>query len=862
MYRNCVYKIDKSNKWKGEIHLFTWDENGNPIEKIFPHKSHLLFEHTNGIHKSLFGSTLSFKEFNTVMDRRRWVDSNPDLKIYECLKAEREFLIQYYETKNSDPSFSKYELRTHFLDLEISVESEFPEASLAKYPINLITVYDTYLKEYHTWCATEKESIKLEKNKDAHLYICKTEEELLKEFLRWYVKNIPDVISGWNIIRFDMPYLIRRISKVLDEKAINHLSPIKETYEHSFTPYGHDEIVNTYKIQGVSILDYYLLYKFKFSSGSKESYKLEDIAQEELGYGKLKFEGNFRNFYKQDFDRFVDYNIHDVKLCVELDKKLQFLYLARIICNIGLCEYEAIYNSSPYIYGALILQAHEMGVRLISDDRLDNNEHKSSFTGAHVFDPKAGVYRKGVSTLDFNSLYPNIMITLNISPETKVGKIINEIGEFVEIKDINGNVKKANRQNFKDKLMISANNIVYINPAIKKGIIPTFLEKLYTERKSTRNKMLKKEKEVQHLIEENSDNAKIEEIKKEVAVLNSKQAAYKCFLNSIYGLMGCRFFPLFDIDNAEAVTLSGQHVIKKAAEYLDEYIKEKYNYSQNSFIGGDTDSIAFSCEAIIDKLYPNCKFDKKTIKDICKHLDDVLLADINNHIFEITSSSFLSPLKKIEFKRETFCSEAVFFCKKRYILHIRDKENTQVDKYKYVGVDAKKTELSSYVKNIIKRITEESLTQNWTNLKYQSEMEKIWEQYKNASINDLAFIRGYSTEKTTTGFLSVSKGATIHARAALYYNQIINYLKLKDKYTEIRVGDRIRYIRVKTTNDFNVDVIGWLEDYPEEFEKYFEIDRELMFEKTIISPLQRYEEVFRWNSFSLEQLNSTNIMLL
>jgi len=889
MYRNVVYRVGPDTGWKGEITLYTWDEDGIPEERVYPHKSRLYYERPNGHYKSMYGTLLEKKEFDSIIERSRWIKNNPGIKIFECFHPEREFLIDYFDGEQEKDDFAKHELRTHIIDIEIAVEEEFPLPSNPIYPINVLTVYDNYLDEYHTWIFKHKKwckpdtdftiipddidkSVEIPTNVELHVF--DDEMEMYMDFLRWFKHNRPDVLTGWNVEDFDIPYLVERIEVFLGE-TVELLSPVGTIKKEMREQRGFDSRkLYSYKVKGISTLDYLPIYRFKFGA-NLPSYKLENVAMEELGYGKISYEGSFKQFYRNHFVKFVYYNIIDVKVVKDLDTKLKYIALARNICNIGLSEYESIFRSSPAIIGALCLQAHQMDVKIMTNAGVEPVE--ASFTGAFVFDVKRGIYHGGTSSLDLNSLYPNLMINLNISPETKIGKIIYRDDDEIMIKFQNGSIKKmhpSKLEELRGKVTISPNGVLYINPKKKVGLMPAFLERLYKKRKEVQardkvvqDKIEKIKAKLKELSKEKVDivKPKLAELETLHQNLNNRQHAYKIFLNSIYGQLGNRYFPLFDLDNAEAVTLSGQKVIKESARFLQTYFQKKYKLSDyEAPLAGDTDSLYFDCspttQAVLGHL-PE-KWDDEMIQRVCDELDKDLVKKINANCGRITEQEFMSPLKNIVFKRETFCTEAMFLAKKRNILHVRNDEGIPVDKWKCTGVDIKRNELPGKIKDSLKHIMFTSLVDRWTAGDYAGEIKEVWHKFNELTADDIAFNKGYTTEKKSNGFLKAEKGSLIHARGAIYHNHIIENLKLEDQYDKIQVGDKIRFARVLKTNVYGIDVIAWKDEWPPEFDEIFTIDYQMMFEKVVLAPLKRIIEINNWSRMHPANEVETDIMNL
>lgn len=516
MYRNITYTFQPNEP--GEITLFTWDSRGKPITIKKEHRSHLYIADAKGSDISIFGDTLMKHEFINASARRKFLDNQVGKKIYDCLPATREFLLQEFEGKNEKLDFNKYPLRVQVFDIEVSVESEFPEPSLAKYPINLITVYDNHLNEYHTFYYGDK----YDQNDKFFLPVGKddvqdetvkivfhqslSEEKLLQNFMDWFKANFPDVLTDWNGVSFDIPYLVNRIYNVFcvtedDKKNINqYLSPVGKVYPTKMKlRFGGDTVEQvTYKLEGITHLDYLLLYRDKFGTQDKKpSYNLGSIGEDELGYGKMDYEGSIKDFYKRDFKSFVKYNIQDVYVLVKLDEKKKYIDQTRTLCTMSLVELENVYTSSSIIMGALIQTAHKNGLRMMTDNGVDKeNIINEKFEGAYVYPTKVGVYRKGLAFYDVNSLYPNVMITLNISPETKMGKIVSEEDGKTTVRFINGKIVEFNKDNIHklyEKCTRSTSGILYCKHSKKYGIIPQMLKDYYQKRKDIQAQMRKLE---------------------------------------------------------------------------------------------------------------------------------------------------------------------------------------------------------------------------------------------------------------------------------------------------------------------------------------------------------------------------------
>ena len=866
MYRNITYYIDKEDNWQGKIRLDTWDENGIPITQDFKHNSYLYVEDVAGKYTSMFNKPLKRLEFNSVISRKNWIDRNPTTKLYECLPPIREFLLHKYIGQQESDEFQKNPLRIQYQDIEVAVEEIFPEPDKAEFPI---TVYDSILHEYHTWTSNKQSfdyKSKVE-TKDFSIdniiyHHFNNELDMMKDFLCWFKNNRPDILTGYNNERFDIPYLVNRSYFLFNELFVNQcLSPVCKVNKTYREQRGDTIPISSYNIEGITILDYLILYKTKF--GKKlEDYKLETVAQVELGYGKYEHKEyeHFKDFYTQDFENFVYYNIIDVKLLVNMEEKLMIFQLIRTICNMGLVEYSTIYSSLAAIYGIINLETKKNGLIALSDSKRELV--KTSFTGAYVKEPVVGYYRKGVLGIDLDSLYPNIIILLNMSPETKIGKIVQYIDGIRTIKLESGEIKQLNEaqwDKFKERITLSANNIIYLSPNIKKGIIPSCLERMYDQRKIMKAKYVKSKKDISKLTEEyeQTKNEELLDSIKNIKSLGNRyfmyQNAYKVFLNSIYGQLGNIYYPFFDLDNAEAVTLTGQKVIKSSIDFINDSVQKIYgDQYKNTVLASDTDSSMFNGEAFINKVLgntDNIKWTKRNIQLVVSEGEE-FIKTVNEYINNLSKEIFYSPLRRFNFKFEKFCSEGEFLAKKRYVLHLRQDDGAEVDKFSYTGVDVKKNELPIKIKDVLKYVIENAMIYNWNNQDYSKAIHDNWETFKELQPNELAYLKNYNTEKNSEGFLSCEKGSGVHAKAAIYYNQLIKQFNLTSKYEFINPGDRLRYLYVKP-NKYKIEVIGWKERWPKEFEEHFKIDYETMFEKIVLAPLKRFEVNHKWSKINI-----------
>lgn len=510
MYRYAIYQRDSN--YQGQILLGTWDEQGNPIELTLPHMSHLYYVdelHNDELgtnYKTLTGKNLTRIDFQNSSLRFKWIEDHPATKIYDCLDPVTEFLHERFWEVNEDPEFQRFPLKIYMYDIETAIGNGFPDPELQAEPLLCITLGDLQTDNKWTWVNLDgywKNNLTQQSwtNTDKQEYrVFNNEVDMAYDFCNWFKHNRPDILSGYNINGFDNPYLIGRLLKLLDQEVVfNAFSPVGIGRKK----YNQEKKQTSWSFPGLAMLDYLELFRDKFKCNlDLNNYKLETVCQAELGVGKLQYEGTMKQFYTRDFKTFIEYNIIDVQRLLDLERKKKLIALTRMMCNNALCLYDRIFNVSPIVQGCLMLLAKREGNLLMTDDRIDPSQKTRQFEGAYV---KCKELTKcdAFTTFDLNSLYPNIIISVNISPETKVGKIITQVGDDITV-SINGKTKTTTltrlREVMGDKLNIAANGTLFWKQHIKEGICSKYEKKFYYGRKQTKKEMLKLKAEAAELL--------------------------------------------------------------------------------------------------------------------------------------------------------------------------------------------------------------------------------------------------------------------------------------------------------------------------------------------------------------------------
>jgi len=709
--------------------------------------------------------------------------------------------------------------------------------------ITSIAFYDEMLEKYFCYTLDEKKTIQNYEKDDEIVELFQTEYELLTKFYQKYLEISPHILSGWNSEFFDVPYLYNRSVQVLGKSVADMLSPIRNVI--------YSDYKKKHNIAGVSCLDYLQLYR-KFSPIQQSSYRLDYIGEKEVGMKKVDYEGTLNDLYENDLQTFIDYNIRDVRILIELDKKLDFINIARGIAHLGHVPYEDVHMSSRYLEGAILVYLKKIGVvapnKPPRPKKLDNDK----FAGAYVQPPQKGRH-EWVYDLDITSMYPSVIRSLNISPETKVGKVEGwDAEQFLSknnnktysLQNRNGKeIDKVNQTELKDYLentgvSIASNGVMYRTD--KQGLIPALLTKWFNERVEMR-KLVKKFNEQGDTKKEN--------------YFDRRQYLQKILLNSLYGVLGLPVFRFYDLDNAEATTLTGQALIKFSKKITNHFYNKELNDNDDYVIYIDTDSIFASAVPLIKKRFPNDKLSEvmmtQRIMEICAEVQDYL-----NVSYDYFAKKFLNIDKHVfDIKQEVVAKTGLFITKKRYGLRIINDAGRKCDKIHVKGLDtvrsnfavAMKELLSNVLEDILANVPKEQIDErisifkrNMTSLHYDVMANPI----------GVKGIGKYIQHDEDSPFSTYKKGAPVHVKAAINYNSLLQHWFEGRKYEKIGNGSKIKWVYLKE-NTFGFDAIaykGW-EDPPQilDFIKNH-IDHNRMFEQAMSKKIGMFYQAMSWEA--------------
>lgn len=884
MYRGLSYMPHER-----KMRLFTWSEDGERITTDVGYHPYFYYETTNKnlqVATSLYGTKLRRIVCKSEKDRRTKIQDLGIDRIYENITPYQQFLIDQYWDKNEDDGFDKFPLKNWFFDIEVYSPDEFPKPEDAKFPINIITVYDTLDNHYYSWGLGEYKP-----ELDNVTYVdCKTEKDLLWNFLNFYRKDPPDILSGWNSETFDIPYIINRLNNVFGEDVRNMISPMNEELKtpvyarHFMGAFGREQ--TKYIVEGISMLDYLDIYK-TFSMGQRDSYKLDSIGEYEGVGRKVDTKNtNLATLAVKDWKTFVDYNIQDVTLLAKLDEKLQFLDLVRMLSYVGLTPFNSALGTISTVNGRAIIQARKGDNPRVIPTFIKDVTRTEKYEGAYVSEPQRG-FQENIISFDANSLYPSTMITLNLSPETKFGEITFTDDTYVYVKSVNNEDFKFTKVNFvkwaqKNKIAITRAKKLFFQEPI--GIFPAISEHFYTIRKEKKSLMIELKKELTELknkVDEITDKEEKSRIEKRISELPTKinqakiyQLTLKILINRIYGYFGNKHSQMGDGDIARSITLTGQDVIKQSNVILRNYIKEHTNLTDDDLkendpiIYNDTDSSYVTISPLLKHMNiplfieahsPATKniVVKSEVYDLVQDIEDYL----NKHIETWARNTLNTISPRFVFKRESICDKGLFLHKKRYVLHKLDDEGDPCNTFKYTGVEVVRTTMPEPIKPHVKGIIE-NMIMTRDEAKTNEMFDEVYKIFSSLPIEDIAFVMGikdYDKYAIKAKDFTIGKGTPIHVKSAIFYNELIEEFKISGTHESIGSGDKVRYFYVQQPNKYGCNSLAFKYSMPEEFKQLFLVDYEKMFEKIIFQVIERFYESVKWRPYKPGEAYQTDL---
>jgi DNA polymerase elongation subunit (family B) len=778
--------------------------------------------------KTLDGRAVVPVKFDSIKEGTEYVERYKDVEGFEFF-GNTQFQYQYItETYPKVINWDKDMIKVFSVDIETATEEGFPNIKEANEEVLLITIKDNSHKQIVTIGSRPY----MTDRKDVKYMFCKDEADLLKTFVVFWSNNYPDVVTGWNINGFDIPYLINRIRLVIGDEYVKRLSPWGVVNEKS-AYVGKGESISSYSILGISLLDYLDLYK-KFTYTNQESYKLDYIASVELGKKKLENpEDNFKDFYTNHWKTFVDYNIHDTELVDMLEDKMKLIELVFTLAYSSKINYEDVF--SPVRMWDMIIFNY-LYERQIAVPLKEDSTKFAEFEGAYVKEPLVGPH-KWVASFDLNSLYPHLIMQYNMSPETLTDTRLNiNVDKLLTGEPIEVPVG----------LSTSANGWCYTKDT--KGFLPALMEEMYNNRSKFKKQMLKAEQEYEH----NKDPQLVKDISK----LKNLQMAMKIALNSAYGAIGNKYFRYYDLRIAEGITISGQLSIRWMANKLNDFMNKTMKTDGKDYvIAIDTDSIYLSLEDLVEKICVGKTTEEKIIF-MDKTCEKVIQPFIDGGYQEL-ATYMNAYAQKMQMKREVLADKAIWIGKKRYVLNVHNSEGVQYakPKIKVMGLEMVKSSTPAVVRTKLKAALEVILHQDQVSL--QTFVKEFKRDFTSLSTADVAFPRSISGLKEYTTSQSIyKKGTPIQVRGALLFNYYLKQKGLTKKYEPITNGSKVKFVYLRTPNPINENVISFNSVLPKEFGLDDYIDYDTQFEKTFLDALENIIESLGWHAEEKASLES------
>ena len=830
------YRFYTNVQMVGDHFLVRGYENGKHFmtrEKFYP----TLFvpSKKSTQYKTLNGEYVEAVQPGTVRECRDFIKKYDGVEGFNISGNDR-YIYQYIsETYPEDElKFDISKIKVTTIDIEVASENGFPDVQSAAEEVLLISIQDYNTKQIRTWGLGKFNNQQSNVNYRAFT----NEYDLLNDFISWWMieENTPEVITGWNSELYDIPYLVRRIDRVLGEKLMKRLSPWGLVTETEKFIIGRKHIA--YDIGGVSQLDYLNLYK-KFTYKAQESYRLDHIASVELQQQKLDHSefDTFKDFYTKGWQKFVEYNIKDVELVDRLEDKMKLIELALTMAYDAKANYADVFYQVRMWDTIIYNYLKKKNIVIPPKEKSDKDE---KYAGAYVKEPIPGMYDYVVN-FDLNSLYPHLIMQYNISPETlveqrhpsvTVDKILNHEIDFEPYKEY----------------AVCANGAMYRKDV--RGFLPELMEKIYKDRTIYKKKMI----EAKQQYEKTPTNTLV----KEIARCNNIQMARKIQLNSAYGAIGNQYFRYFKLANAEAITLSGQVSIRWIEEKLNKYLNKVLKTNDVDYvIASDTDSIYLNMGPLVETVY---KGREKTTESVVSFLDKVAQVELEKYIescYQELADYVNAYDQKMQMKRENIADRGIWTAKKRYILNVWDSEGVRYEepKLKMMGIEAVKSSTPAPCRQMIKDGLK--LMMSGTEEQVIEFIDKCRSDFRKLPPEQIAFPRTASDVRKYRSHSDIyAKGTPIHIRGALLFNHYIKEKNLTNKYSLIGNGEKVKFIYLKKPNIIQENIISFIQDFPTELglDKY--IDYELQFEKSFLEPLKSILDAIGWKTEQTTTLES------
>jgi DNA polymerase elongation subunit (family B) len=843
MYQACYYSF-KDYKYHLRDDAEGWSH--------FDHKATFYKEDPNGSFLTLDGRKVS--------PTQKYDREDPFLYEKDVNKVTRVLVDLYYE--DDDPP--KYHNIVYF-DVECEIVGALTPSNIknAIAKMTSLSLYDVNTKTYYCWVVDTKKQISETKQDNKWIIPCDSEEILMRKFLDTWQEIDPTIISGWNSEYFDIPYIYHRIKKVLGEPSANRLSPLGIIDIKEFA--GEETI----SIAGINHLDYMLLHK-KFITKQESSYRLESIGEKYVGLGKIEYEGSLDRLFETDINKFIDYNLRDVEIIDALEKKLKFIELTVNICHLCHTTYENIYYSTALNDAAILTYLKRK--KIVSPNKPTTvnpslKNKKDHYAGGYLKDPAPGLY-EWVIDLDFTSLYPSIIRSLNIGIETYIGRVVNDgtydnkkslqelkamdpdrdiiiekITKTYETKTQTIKVGKLIKFIEDNNILVAASGALF--DSSKESVVCEVLSDWFSKRVQYKNKMKQAYK---------AGNNELGEF------YNQRQHSFKIKLNDVYGVFAQNGWRYTDGHKciSSATTLTGQRVTQESIAFVNKWMNEKLGTDKDYVVTSDTDSLFLQLKALIQHEHPDIDWNNREliIQLTLKYTAEIQkLANDNLNKLVVDLFNIKNREHYFELKQEVVLERGYFAGKRRYAMFIVNKEGVDTEELVMMGLDMMKSNFPPMFRKFGETILQDIMfgkpkkqIDNYI-LDFKDSIDKVdWKLI--AKPTGLKKMNEYivSPPEPPQIFSKIGLKCPINTKAAIITNDLLRFKKLDKQYPIFQIGDKM-FIAYLKKNPYNIDVIGFngYNDAPEilEFIKTY-LDKDKLFESMMKNKLEGLYSDLKW----------------
>ena len=812
--------------------------NGRRVKQKIEYSPTLYFPtNKNTEWRSLQGDVLEPKSFGSIREAKEFIKRYEEVQNFKMFGNTRLEYAYIADTQKGVIDWDIKDLDIAIIDIEVGSENGFPDPATASEPVTAVAVKRLNKRLSVYGCGD------FDNTRDDVDYVkCQDEYTLLKTFLMDWEANTPDIMSGWNIKFFDIPYLHNRMQRILGPDLTKKLSPWGGLAEREKIIKGKKQ--TTYEILGVSCLDYIELYRWYAPAGkSQESYKLDHIASVELGTNKLDYSeyDNLHQLYKLNYQKFIEYNIKDVELIVDLEDKLKLIELAVTLAYDTKTNFEDVFAQTRMWDSLINCYLLEQKIIVPPKERKDK---ESAFEGAYVKEPQVGKH-DWVASFDLNSLYPHLLIQYNISPETiiepheytlEMRRIISDGVNVDKMLDMKVDTSKL------EGVTLTPNGQYFTTR--KQGFLPKMMEEMYEDRKKFKKLMIKAQQDYQ--VE--TDKKKKAELEKLIARYNNLQLAKKVSLNSAYGALGSQYFRFYDLRQALAVTQAGQLSIRWIEKKLNLFMNKLLKTEKDYVIASDTDSIYLRLGELVDKVYKEKTDTNAIITFMDKVCEDKIQPFIDESYQELADYVHAHS-QKMQMKREALADKGLWTAKKRYALNVYNNEGVvyKEPKLKVMGLEMVKSSTPSVIREKMKKVL--NLMMMGTEEDVHKFVANFRDEFNRLPPEDISSPRGCNGIAQYSDSVTLyKKGTPIHVKGAILYNFHLKRLGLENKYPMIQEGEKLKFAYLKMPNPVKDMVISFPQRLPKELDLQEFIDYDVQFDKAFLEPIRVVLDCMGWKT--------------